>query len=265
MKNNKRYALTNDVMFKSVFKEKYVIIDYLNNIFNLNITEDEISSIETEVNNEVNIKGARFDVRVIVRNELNAFDIEMQNQRPEYPMERRLFRYGMVQYVDLLKPGEEYTKDISSYVLCFVNYRFNSRNLTKTIYLFNEEENIRYPDLMIKMISLKELEKCANIELKRRFEILNTVHFENYENDKGVVGFMARKMMELNKDEQKRIAAESIEMSIINYNYELAAREKKGHEQGIKATAKNLLNEGMDIKFISKVTGLSIEEIEKLS
>lgn len=80
-------------MFKSVFKEKYVIIDYLNNIFNLNITEDEISSIETEVNNEVNIKGARFDVRVIVRNELNAFDIEMQNQRPEYPMERRLFRY----------------------------------------------------------------------------------------------------------------------------------------------------------------------------
>lgn len=84
---------------------------------------------------------------------------------------------------------------------------------------------------------------------------------------------MARKMMELNKDEQKRIAAESIEMSIINYNYELAAREKKGHEQGIiegheqgiKATAVNLLNEGMDIKFISKVTGLSIEEIEKLS
>ncbi len=38
----------------------------------------------------------------------------------------------------------------------------------------------------------------------------------------------------------------------------------KGVEQGIETTAKNLLKENIDINIISKVTGLSLKEIEKL-
>ena len=39
---------------------------------------------------------------------------------------------------------------------------------------------------------------------------------------------------------------------------------KEGHEQGIESTAKNLLKENIDISIISKVTGMTIEEINKL-
>ena len=43
---------------------------------------------------------------------------------------------------------------------------------------------------------------------------------------------------------------------------------KKGKEEGIKEnqilTAKNMKKENIDINIISKITGLSIEEIEKL-
>ena len=40
--------------------------------------------------------------------------------------------------------------------------------------------------------------------------------------------------------------------------------EEKEIQEGIKQTAKNLLNEGIDINIISKATGLSISEINKL-
>ncbi len=40
--------------------------------------------------------------------------------------------------------------------------------------------------------------------------------------------------------------------------------EKRGLKKGKIEVAKNLLNANMDIKFISNITGLSVEEIEQL-
>lgn len=39
---------------------------------------------------------------------------------------------------------------------------------------------------------------------------------------------------------------------------------EQGLEKGKKETAKNLLNKGLDIEFVSEVTGLSIDEIKML-
>ena len=38
----------------------------------------------------------------------------------------------------------------------------------------------------------------------------------------------------------------------------------QGRKEGIKQTAKNMLKENMDAKIISKVTGLTMEEINEL-
>ena len=40
---------------------------------------------------------------------------------------------------------------------------------------------------------------------------------------------------------------------------------KMGMEKGMANTVSNLLNEGMDIKKVSKITGLSVEKIKKLN
>lgn len=55
-------------------------------------------------------------------------------------------------------------------------------------------------------------------------------------------------------------------------DYELAEAERKGMSKGIEkgiekekyVLAKNMKNENLDIKLISKITGLSMEEILKL-
>ena len=39
---------------------------------------------------------------------------------------------------------------------------------------------------------------------------------------------------------------------------------EQGLEKGKKETAKNLLDKGLDIEFVSEVTGLSIDEIKML-
>ena len=57
-----------------------------------------------------------------------------------------------------------------------------------------------------------------------------------------------------------------IEEEVKQEQLEEATKEgiSEGIEQGIELTAKNLLKENMDINFISKVTGLSLKEIEKI-
>ena len=47
-------------------------------------------------------------------------------------------------------------------------------------------------------------------------------------------------------------------------DYELKEAERKGIEKEKYALARNMKNENLDINLISKITGLSIEEIIKL-
>jgi len=57
------------------------------------------------------------------------------------------------------------------------------------------------------------------------------------------------------------------EESVKNYNDWFAitqTSEKKGIEKGIRLTAKRMKDEGIELKTISKVTGLSEEEIKSL-
>ena len=51
---------------------------------------------------------------------------------------------------------------------------------------------------------------------------------------------------------------------LFNDRDELKAAEAKGEIKGIKKTAINLLKEGADVNFISRVTGLSTDEIVKI-
>ena len=80
---------------------------------------------------------------------------------------------------------------------------------------------------------------------------------------------------EMMEDIGKRIDKYNDDLDVIGlYHYKFIEEEvkqeqleeatKEGISEGIELTAKNLLKENMDINFISKVTGLSLKEIEKL-
>ena len=74
---------------------------------------------------------------------------------------------------------------------------------------------------------------------------------------------------DLSQDEEMRNAIEQTQKNIAEYNARMmeAKKEgiKKGRSEGMEKVALNMLKEDFDINSISKVTGLSKEEIQKLS
>ena len=74
---------------------------------------------------------------------------------------------------------------------------------------------------------------------------------------------LSKQVKKLNQDQDiLDVIIENEDELIRNTLYEKAIQ--KGISQGIEQTAKNLLKMKMEIKDISKATGLSIKEIENL-
>ena len=83
-----------------------------------------------------------------------------------------------------------------------------------------------------------------------------------YEGDK-IMEELSKQVKKLNQDQDiLDVIIENEDELIRNTLYEKAIQ--KGISQGIEQTAKNLLKMKMEIKDISKATGLSIKEIENL-
>lgn len=111
---------------------------------------------------------------------------------------------------------------------------------------------------IIKMISEKDFTYIEDLliyvlekgESKRMEEVLITFQETVIDNKKGKVMTIAEQLRE-----QGRIAGMQIgiEKGI-----------EKGRQEGIKKVAVNMLTEGVNIKIVSKSTGLSIEEIRRL-
>ena len=68
----------------------------------------------------------------------------------------------------------------------------------------------------------------------------------------------------MSRDEEERLRYEAREEFLFDQQYGLQAAERKGIEIGVRKTALNLINPGMDDEFISKATNLPLKEIQKL-
>ncbi len=79
-------------------------------------------------------------------------------------------------------------------------------------------------------------------------------------------------LFRISSNEKERMLYEDRRASLLDKVSALENAERKGVqiglqqglEKGKRETAKNLLNEGLDIQLISKVTGLSVDEIKML-
>ena len=133
-------------------------------------------------------------------------------------------------------------------------------------------------------ICIIELPKIANLSHKND-ELLDWLFFLDNPNSERVIEKMkenkalkqaSEKLDTLSHDEKMNRLAELREKAIISERTNLNASYAKGVEDGkregtelgikenTKKTALALLNENMSIEFIQKITGLSIQDIQKL-
>ena len=111
------------------------------------------------------------------------------------------------------------------------------------------------------------------MELKERMlKILVDNNISKYQNDKGIIREVADMISHFNEDEKKKLQAryaEDQERTFLSYKqYYYDEGLEKGREEGAEqrniAIAKSMLEEKMDLNLISKITGLSVEQIKNI-
>ena len=162
---------------------------------------------------------------------------------------------------DLQVPLEGYKKVKQPYILVDIN-KFSKRELLED-------------DLMTTKAMLIEKEKDEKGILKALEQISKKLSKNSDKKQRQLLmAIVSYVLLSINEEETRKQLEEEIKKKkgdeedmlhatmVLNEAFE--KREKKGRMAGIKEIAKKLLKQNMKIETISEITGLTIEEIEKL-
>jgi len=280
-----------DFVFKALFgteENKKLLISLLNSILkgkpyinDLSLNNSELTKI-LEPN-----KSSRLDILATSDDGIK-FNIEMQCRKTNNLPTRTLFYTSKI-YAKDLKKNEDYnkTKVISIWLFgenvtdrksaineAYVTFQKNDKdpyeimtNNLRIIYLeldkyIVSDENIKYKlskwvDFLKDPINLYK-ETVEDEDIKQARETLNYI----------------------STDDKERTILDAIQKSRNDFYNDMTAAKEEGIEEGLKEglkegldkglkegkieIAKNMLKKGLDINLISELSGLAIEEVEKL-
>ena len=205
---------------------------------------------------------------------------------------KRIFYYIAKNIVSELKESEDYINVSQMISISFINFNLNmgTENDIKKEHKCFILSDINNPNLKLEAVQIHF------VEIKRFTDILENISVNDYNNNKLLswIDFFTTNDLErdINKlmggnnimskvvDKYKRFIADEKEMSAYNerdaflygqavmLQYEREEGRKEGREEGTREalilTARNMKNRNLDASLISDITGLSIEEIEKL-
>ena len=283
-KQIKYFNPLNDYFIRYLFTDKgsseSILLDFINSIMiNANMKTFRSVEILTPFNlkKNRNLKETIVDVKCITQNG-SVVIIEIQLQGNSRFPERILY-YWAANYSKLLKHGERYdelTPVISINLLnfnldksknihsCYMLYEMNNKKLLTDhlqihiIELKKFKKNILTKDLncWLKMFTSKNLEASMS-EIVKEKPIMEEVQ-KKYNN------FVKSKLMMMEYEKKEAY----LYGNQIMLDEERRLGREEGREEGEKnkaiSIAKSLKKSGLDSKFISENTGLSIEEIKNL-
>ena len=280
--NKKPFNALNDCFVRYFFTDKggeKVLLDFINAVM---ISADMKTFKAVEILNPFNLKKnykdkeTIVDVKCITKNGTVVI-IEVQlSGNSRFP--ERILYYWSANYSKLLKKGEEYedlTPVISINLLNF-NLNKNSSNV-HSCYMIYDTKNTRLltDHLQIHIIELKKF-KFKDNDLKKDLNywlgFFTTNNMEAYMSE--IVKekpIMEEAHKRYNNFIRSRLMMSEYEKKEI-YQYDKQITLKEERREGIKegrleekeAMAKIMKKDGADINLISKYTGLTIKEIEKL-
>ena len=280
-----KLPLVIDYVFKRVFAYKGnedVLADFLESILNVKIEKLEVKNPEMMKNSREEKLGV-LDIKVETKE--NIIDLEMQLEDEENIEEREAAYMGKL-LSEQLEVGDEYKKLKKSVVIFITNFnkyetntyhniakmRFEKINEDEYVDMgYKEEEQIGNKYIEFHVIELpKFIKKNPGVE-KRLEQWLIVGRKEKVEmavkENKNVK--KADKVLErISKDPKERERYEAILKAEFNQRISNQKFEERGEARGKKQKqteiAKNLIKENVSIEIISKATGLTEEEINKL-
>ena len=277
------YTCKNDRAFKEVFlnpDNSDLLKALLEFILKIKIDKLEVKKTEL-LSGNVNIKDKRVDAIVHTGNK--KIEIEINSQNKNY-LHTRSTAYICNIYQSNASVGDTYNEDTDIiqvnltwglgknndemkiykimnekgelYVKNFIIYEINMDYYDKIWYSKNEEEIKKNQYMIMLDLDKKELENMPKDKIVDKYITNVTIVNDDPEFQK----YMSEE--EDKRKIQNSLLSEAKEEGI---SQGISQGYTSGINDGIKQTAKNLLSMNMPIEDISKATGLSIEEIKKIS
>ena len=288
VKEKLKMTLASDVLFKKVFfTEGSALLKMLQDV--LDIKEDSGITIIGYETRSSNIFGKSFRGDLLVTlSDRTYVSIEMNNSNPKNSLSRNMIHLFRIHSDMLVKgmPDSELEK-YRLYQLNFDNFRNPSREAIEK-YAFCSLTTGKVRNLIYTFCDV-DLEKCRKLvynvnvrevskdirwgaimtsnDIEEISKLLGEDMLSMEEKDK-----FLNTVRELNEDEKVVKDWMWEENDKLRYYNDLKASEEqgieKGIEQGIEDKSKevviNMLNEGSDYNFISKISGKTIEEIKEI-
>ena len=282
----KTFNPLNDCFVRYFFTDKggeKVLLDFINAVM---ISADMKTFKAVEILNPFNLKQhykdkeTIVDVKCITKNGTVVI-IEVQlSGNSRFP--ERILYYWSLNYSKLLKKGEQYDELTPVISINLLNFNLNKKsNNVHSCYMIYDTKNARLltDHLQIHMIELKKFKfKDNNLpkDLNCWLGFFTTNNMEEYMSE--IVKekpIMEEAHKRYNNFIRSRLMMSEYEKKEI-YQYDkkiaLADERRIGRREGIKEgeknktilLAKSMKKENIDIETIKRITGLTIEEIEKL-
>ena len=280
--------LSSDVVFKRMFSKeenKDLLKSLLEAILKTNIRIIEIKN--PEISRDLkDSKAGTLDVKAEINGNM-IIDIEMQVE-DEKNMSERSTRYLMGMSNDELKKGEDYKEIRKVVTINLLKYNYLKRNSYFSVahlkfedtlpeaYVdmeYDEEVDLatdRLEMIFIELPKFKKKNPDLSSELNQWLWLIlgeeAKIEMASKENKK--IRKAVQIIDEMSMDPKEWELYRSRQMAIMNYNAGIYFARKEGREEGIKEerieNAKKMLSYGIEPKQVSKITGLTIKELEQL-
>ena len=268
------YTCRYDAAFKEVFmkeENKDLLTCLLEKILDLKIKEIKYLNLERNVLN-VHVKRKHFDL--FLDTDIGKIQVEINSYYSDYIPVRNT-SYICNTYTSYIARGDKYDPNINIIQINF-SYGLKKDKLFSKYYIQDEDGNKYVSNfLFIELNMDKYMEFWYNKDEKEINEYIEYIMLDLGEKDlrniskgNGVVKKYMEELVKVNEDADflNFISVEKDNMMIENSIRDEGIRKglERGTEHSKNEIAKNMLKENMDISLISKLTGLSNEQINKL-
>ena len=271
--------LTNDLIFKHIFSKKEIIKDFFNSYLkyiksDLTISNVRVTKQKYIQNDNIKLHDYYLDIVLVLSNG-ELVNIEMYNNFGETECMKSL-AYASHIYSHQLKKNNPYKnlKKVTSFNIMSGNYKLSNNEIINKYELINviNHEKILNESIEMLLIRLDILDKIPYSIIEERFiRWCRLMRAKSKEEAMKIA--KGDEMMEKTIEYVENFVNDPEIISLFHDDaWKIESAELRGKEcgkaegkaEGILETAKNMLKEKCNPALISKVTNLSISEINKL-
>ena len=269
-----------DFVFKKIFgteKNKPILINFLNAVIKPTTPIKDVEIKNNDIDKDfIEDKFSRLDVKATTSNKEH-INIEIQVKN-EYNMIQRTLYYWSKMYSEQIQNRDNYSKLERTVCINILNFEYLKNDKYHNAYRLKEiTSNEELTDLQeIHFIELPKFNEIGNKEnvdvekmdaLEKWLEFLvepesNTVRQLELSNEE--IKLAKSELYRLSMDSKEREQYNMREKAIYDRISALENAEAKGKIERELELVKASLNQGLEISLISKITGLSEEEILKI-